>query len=331
MKKILFLLAVVLMALGAKAQVNQVAVLSNEGKLSFFYGSGALADAYEKAVDGDVITLSSGSFHAVGIKKAITLRGAGIALESDKTISPTYINGELEVELSEKSLDHQLNFDGLTFMTHVRLYEVKDVIFQKCEFMGAVNSSNFPDEADNQKNVQYSFVHCFQSDVESPLSIRYGQVSIVNSVLKALSTEGNKYSNFNITNSIVMSSRYSSSLENCNFTNSVILKEWEDGYGNISDNCTGTNCIVAGKNMGFKFGKNIVFIDNVEELFKEGTFYELTEKAAEVLGTDGTQVGIYGGNFPFEAAADGPKVKKFNVAPKTTADGKLSVDIEIAE
>lgn len=330
MKKILFLVAIVLMALGAKAQVTQVAVLSNEGKLSFFYGGGALENAYEKATDGDVITLSSGSFNAVDIRKAITVRGAGIALEGEKTVTPTYINGEMRIELPEESLELQLNFEGLTFMTDFRLYKAKNVIFQKCEFMGVVADNADADEAEIRKNYQYNFVHCFLGNEWDGIQIRYGQVSILNSVVKSLSCSGEKESNYNITNSIVRSYAYRI-LTYCNFTNSIIFNKLGDNHGSIGENCSGNNCIVAGKDINFKFGKNITYKENVEELFKEGTFYELTEKAAEVLGTDGTQVGIYGGNFPFETAASGPKVKKFNVSPKTTADGKLSVDIEIAE
>lgn len=328
MKRYLFLMLVVLMALGIKAQVAQIAVLSNEGKLSFFYGGSALIDAYEKAVDGDVITLSSGSFHAVDIKKAITVRGVGIVLENDKTLSPTYINGEMEVDLPEESADRQLIFEGLTFMEGVRVIYVKDVIFQKCEFLESVYGSDDPDKAEELKLIQYKFIHCLSTAQEDYFSIRYGNVSLINSVMMNLKTEGNKYQNFYIVNSIVRAFSY---LYNCNFTNSVIFRNAGETFGSIFDSCSGSNCIVAGKDMGFKFGKNITFVDSVEGLFKEGTFYELTDKAAAILGTDGKQVGIYGGNFPFEATASGPKVKKFDVSPKTTADGKLSVDIEIAE
>lgn len=46
-------------------------------------------------------------------------------------------------------------------------------------------------------------------------------------------------------------------------------------------------------------------------------------------GTDGTEVGIYGGSLPYDPTPTNPQITKFNVASKTTADGKLSVDIEV--
>ena len=58
--------------------------------------------------------------------------------------------------------------------------------------------------------------------------------------------------------------------------------------------------------------------------------FELTETAvATYLGNDGTQVGIYGGNLPYDENPTIPQITKCNVASKSTADGKLSVDIEV--
>ena len=61
------------------------------------------------------------------------------------------------------------------------------------------------------------------------------------------------------------------------------------------------------------------------------TFCDLTdEAAAKYLGTDHTQVGLYGGVNPFSAIPNYPRIKKFIVASKPTADGKLDVDIEVS-
>lgn len=57
---------------------------------------------------------------------------------------------------------------------------------------------------------------------------------------------------------------------------------------------------------------------------------ELTDEAkTKYLGTDGTEVGIYGGSLPFVSRPSNPQITKLNVASKSTADGKLSVDIEV--
>lgn len=74
------------------------------------------------------------------------------------------------------------------------------------------------------------------------------------------------------------------------------------------------------------------------EVFKDftGTYtdaqtFELTDEAkAQFLGTDGTEVGMHGGVFPYTSTPSYPQITKMNVANKTTADGKLSVDIEVS-
>ena len=48
-----------------------------------------------------------------------------------------------------------------------------------------------------------------------------------------------------------------------------------------------------------------------------------------IQGIDGTEVGIFGGFMPFDWRPSYDIIKRFNVANRTTADGKLSVDIEV--
>ena len=61
------------------------------------------------------------------------------------------------------------------------------------------------------------------------------------------------------------------------------------------------------------------------------SYYKLTdEAAAKYLGTDGTQVGMYGGASPFSPIPNYPRIKKFNVASQPTADGKLDVEIQVS-
>ncbi len=58
--------------------------------------------------------------------------------------------------------------------------------------------------------------------------------------------------------------------------------------------------------------------------------YELKDEyAGSWLGDDGTQAGAHGGFLPFDPTPTNPQITKFNVSSKTTADGMLSVDIEV--
>lgn len=72
--------------------------------------------------------------------------------------------------------------------------------------------------------------------------------------------------------------------------------------------------------------------DEIKNLitYSDDKDYKLTDEAKAIMkGTDGTEVGIYGGSLPYDPTPTNPQISKFNVAAKTTADGKLSVDIEV--
>ena len=64
--------------------------------------------------------------------------------------------------------------------------------------------------------------------------------------------------------------------------------------------------------------------------YNDDNDYQLTDAVRTLIkGTDGTEVGIHGGSLPYDPTPTNPEITKFNVAAKSTADGKLSVDIEV--
>ena len=65
--------------------------------------------------------------------------------------------------------------------------------------------------------------------------------------------------------------------------------------------------------------------------YNDNETFELADAAKiKYLSADGKQVGMYGGDLPFTATPTNPQITKCNVAAKSTADGKLSVDIEVS-
>lgn len=73
-KRILWaLICLVFTLTGYASQLT--ATLQSGDKLTPFYGSNAFVDAYNAAVDGDIITLSPGQFNSTTIAKSITIIG----------------------------------------------------------------------------------------------------------------------------------------------------------------------------------------------------------------------------------------------------------------
>ena len=114
MKKLfsLALLALMMVASKSFAQSSLLATLSHEGEISTFYGANALKDAHEAAAAGDAITLSSGTFVATNITKPITLRGAGMEVDSINNIAPTIITGNFEINVTNTD-NAKLTIEGI--------------------------------------------------------------------------------------------------------------------------------------------------------------------------------------------------------------------------
>ena len=107
----------------------------------------------------------------------------------------------------------------------------------------------------------------------------------------------------------------------CSFFNCIGIKLTTEGLNPFGSayvsNCstyTSYANVFESFNGNFSFDSDFTLKDNI---------------AASVLGTDGTQVGIYGGLLPFNNRPSYMVLKHCNVANKSTIDGKLSVDIEV--
>ena len=118
-----------------------------------------------------------------------------------------------------------------------------------------------------------------------------------------------------------------------------VLHTTSQAYNCIATNITSTNTTKTNSNYTFANITNDTnkAIQSRSSVFKRfnGTYtdlqdFELVDDIkTSFKGTDGTQVGIHGGSLPFSPATTNPQITKCNVASRSTADGKLSVDIEV--
>ena len=163
-------------------------------------------------------------------------------------------------------------------------------------------------------------------------------ISYVNSIIVEPGSDGSSgdssYSDYS--NCIIIKSPMDN-IYNSTFRNCII-----SGNGWIANNCSAYNCVWVGEKVGSPFNQvqnNTNTSDLYDAVFKTFTgkytddeTYELTEEAkTKYLGLDGTQVGIYGGAIPYSATPSTPRIVKCDVAPKSSADGKLSIDIEVGD
>lgn len=348
MKKLLLTFVALVCATVSYAQGSLLATLSHDGQISAYYGASALKAALEAATDGDVITLSSGQFNAVDITKAITLRGAGMSVSNDSTNTheSTIIQGNFQINLAD-SLQGRIIMEGLYVNGNVTYVgTLKNAQFLKCRFNGLRYS--------NGKITNTSFIHCRFADF--CVIAAKSNASFINCVVNGIEQ-------YNTTSSIEMANcfvHFSSSCSdatpryclNTYFKNCILtyyMYGFNSSYCCLPTSCTAYNCIGLGSfssnifnDIAYKNNTNTWIGSNGSTIFKtykdfnttnlisDSETFELTDEAkAKYLGVDGTQVGIYGGNLPYNEQPSTPQITKCNVAAKSTADGKLSVDIEV--
>lgn len=337
MKKMFSILCLLAVAVIASAQ-SSTAVLSHNGEIKTFYGEYALINAHKQAVAGDVITLSSGQFKGGYIRKPITVRGMGndIQFGGDTfNIEPTIITSAINVQCENADSTHCVTLEGLKITSlHVQMSNKVDVQLVKCNLTGiyADGPSNlyitqcFLYGRLNFSNMGYSggitAVSSYIGDAElvyvdnSKEDYEEGQKVFQNCLIGICSMQN---TNTLIKNSVVYRSPTitgSLSLNNALIYNSLIAK----GSGSSA---------ISGYDNSSQFHDYLVE-NNISSYLKDGTLFELTDDAKTLyLGSDGKQVGIYGGVLPFNPVPTYPRITTFNVAPQTTADGKLSIDIVV--
>lgn len=333
MKKFLLsLLTMMIVAVAGFAQSSLLATLSHEGTVKTYYGASALKSAYEDATHGDVITLSPGTFLATNISKAITVRGAGMDADSLSSREPTIITGDFNLNIAD-SISERLIIEGIYHNHKMGFIKINNPTFLKCRFRTIEASSS---------GLGYSirnaaFIHC---KISSSISTYYGSsVSFLSCVVNCPINSSNDGSVFEFTNSIIMKGNASAfGVYNSSFKNCYIFWNYNSS-GSAIDN---TNTLFNNaSNYSWTFNKcpnstnKIVQLSSVFKTWTSGNWndnekYELTDEAkTKYLGTDGTQIAIYGGNLPFESTPSNPQITRCQVASKSTADGKLSVDITI--
>lgn len=322
MKKfiVLFVAVMAMFATTAKAQSSLLATLNHEGTISTFYGTNTLQQAHAAAADGDVITLSSGTFQSVNITKAVTLRGAGMVLDAATQTEPTVLANEFTIDIPDETTQ-RLTIEGIYTNQYVSIKKLKNAMFLKDRF----RYFSFPGSAYGK---DLTFIHCRITERYNGTDYSNNSAVFQNCIVRDM--HGNNY----IFNNCLFLEANNLHCGNSEYRNCIIL-----GSNNANSTSTYYNnlyCKYSSKvNFDVTNNTNVeVAEDNeaIKNLFgnSDDNEYKLTEAAkALIKGTDGTEVGIYGGSLPYDPTPTNPQISKFNVAAKTTADGKLSVDIEV--
>lgn len=311
------MLWIAILTFGVKAQSTQLATLQHQEQVSVYYGPEALKKAIAVADNGDVITLSAGQFDGADINKELTIRGAGMGIEEAEGYTiPTIVNGNWIIYQST-------TLEGINFRHLIEIADGVSLELIKCN-IGIRGGYN----------VNYTVI---QSVVSVPSTTDWkGEWNAVNSIFVNFYGQGQTFRG-NLTNCLC---RYTKNVTNLAFlsyttlTNCVVSLSnyFSKGLG-IGSEAAVYNTLICGRNGDSNFcneakGNNVIRRD-LDTVFKEEGYYELLDEFKTMTTTDGKEPGIHGGSLGFSQVPNNPQITKFTVAPKTSVDGKLSVEIEV--
>lgn len=303
-----------------------MATLNHEGTISTFYGTVALRQAHAAAVSGDVITLSSGTFLSTDITKAVTIRGAGMDVTkvNDIVNEPTILSGNFNIKISAEDTG-RLTLEGIYHNNNIYFYggQVKNALFLKSRF-------NYISDSNSPKVQDLTILNC---RISESISVGSGNsAQFLNSVVRTFGTGYMSFSHCVILDTFCLD-KSGNEYKSC-----IICKGDRADYPVSSSSSAYNNLFIADEASTLQNVPNNtnLRVPTSDERFaylrgyNDSKDYKLTDQNRDVLkATDGGEIGIYGGSLPYSAIPTNPQITKFNVASKTTADGKLSVDIEV--
>jgi len=341
MKKLLFVMAVLFGCTTVSyAQTSFIATLQHEGEFSHYYGAGALKSAYNAAADGDIITLSPGTFTWSGnFVKGITLRGAGI----DAT-EPTYISSGVDMACNEGLV---MVIEGIRFNGEVRVLnqgaEQGTIKFIKNWFssLSARASSTYSSDKSVKVRLYNNIINSMYFDYHAYPDYLFYNCYVENPRCYNSSETSTTFVNciINWTNS------YADAAYSLNFYNTIFNWTW-GSYGGTDTNfllpntATCYNCLSINKSTLFNnlvSGGNNKTTNSAADVFSAyrkdytaGETFSLTDNAKTTyIGTDGTQIGMQGGNYPFNVTVQYPIITKFGSDSQTSKEGILNVEVEV--
>ncbi len=336
MKKQSLLTLIIALATTMTVNAQTIALHSSSG-VQIIKGNMALETAYTAAQSGDTLYLSGGTFiPPAAFDKQLMIFGAGHYADSSLATGKTFINGALTLsENADMFYIEGVEITGtVTFTTN---HSVNYVIIKRCKINGAFNmTGDFTNPSSNLSLIGNVLV--------TRINLENAETALLSNNIIANTFQGSN-GNF-INNNIILGFIWGYSMDNLFHGNNNTLNNnifiWEGynadagGYGNIFNHNLyveptpnyGTTPTASGNYTGI--AQADIFVNQTGTAFNYAFDYHL-QAPATYLGTDNTEVGIYGGQFPYKEGAIplNPHIKLVNNASTTDANGDLQIQIQV--
>lgn len=331
------ILAITLSVTGLLFSQQRVALNSN-GTSTVFSGSNPFLAAYNAASHGDTIYLPGGNMpYPATIDKQLVIIGAGHHPDSSAVTTRTVLNGNLT--LAENASGARLegvHLIGILFTS--TNHKVDNLSFLRARFGGVHFQGDRTTPCEN-----VTFIECI---VDGGLSLENSrQISFNNSIIGGHIFHSEELT---VMNSLILYNStswngLSAVIQNTNnsfFANNVFLR---NSYASIVVAGSSLNTFThnvfagvpdAGSNTFVNSHENIdistFFVNQSGHSFNYAHDYNLMDPSS-FNGSDGTQVGVYGGAFPLKAGfiPRNPHFQTKNIPSQTNSDGELQIQLTI--
>lgn len=317
----------------------QKTVALHSASVTIYSGVNPFIDAYNASQNGDTIYLPGGAFASPTlINKQLYIYGAGYHPDSTQATNPTLITGNFNIGENADNL----MMEGVQFANTIIVgYNVSAsfMSFKRCRLNSGMN---FSGTGNTNISLNNAFVECIIIGDLHLINLSNSTVS--NSILqnRTLDSKSNVFKNnvylYTATpgDGVFHRPYYNEFSNNIfNISNGTyLIYDANDGnlyfnnlYVATSPNY-GANAITSGNYTNVTASS--IFVNQSGTTFNYAHDYHL-QNPTTYLGNEASQVGIYGGAFPYKAGAVpiNPHIGSKIIAPQTTPNGELQINIRV--
>jgi len=322
-------------------QAQSVVALHSSNGVQFFSDGNPLQSAYTAAVDNDTIYLPGGSFAMPSkFEKKLRIIGAGHDPSTTSATFKTRLAGDLK--LSEEASGFYLEGVKVSNIYFDTDEQVNDVTIKRCNIHNIYIDGNRTTPSHNcifQQNIIHDAnlsnltnSYFFNNIIENHIS-NADNLNFMNNVFLYTDTY---YSVFYHANS-------------CILKNNIFLQEGNNfsAADSYSEHLTCSHNIICATtydpsnttyfgrypilDSNYQMNRTDVLVNQSGDTFDYSHNYHLQPGAQANLGDDGTEIGIYGGYYPWKEGSipSNPHISSKNISSDTNANGTIHIDINV--
>lgn len=335
MKAIFFSLGLLFLYYYSVKAQNLITV-QNGGEPTFYT---KLDSAVIHAQNGDTLYLSGGPFSVNGgtltINKELHIVGAGHnPIESEATYK-TEIFSDIVLDIGS----NYSTFQGFILSGYIHTgtasgENIDDILISRCR-LNAIYLSGLSNNWSILENVISSVIGHNVSNDNPRAEGNYFSNNII-----TVSIYRFGYNNV-FSNNIFLSTNASLEfIDGCLIQNNVFLNSFTYDFDNLTDCILNNNLFTGyfspygnlGNNNILNQPQESIFINQTGHVFDYAHDYHLqTSSPGKNAGTDGTDIGIYGGAFPWKEGSIpfNPHFQTFDISPTSDSTGMINVNIQV--